>query len=90
MRRGNSISGVWMSPVTVRMLLQILSRSSYALFLTHFSIVLLANVLWVQAAWSMAGAAAWLTAGAWLACVAIALLFERFVERPLSAIRLPA
>ncbi len=70
-------------------LLQILSRSSYALFLTHFSIVLLANVLWVQFAWTFTGAAAWLTAGAWGACMATALVFERYVERPLSAIRLP-
>ncbi|MES2947611.1 MAG: acyltransferase family protein [Pseudomonadota bacterium] len=70
-------------------LLRVMSRSSYALFLTHFSIVLLANVVWAQGAWAFTGAALWVTAGAWVACVAISLLFERFVERPLSAIRIP-
>jgi peptidoglycan/LPS O-acetylase OafA/YrhL len=75
-------------PLATR-LLRVLSRSSYALFLTHFSIVLLGNVLWVQWAWSFAGAAAWFTVGAWLACMVIAFLFERFVERPLSAVRVP-
>lgn len=58
-------------------------------FLTHFTIVLLANVLWVQWGWTFAGAAAWFTAGAWVACIGVAMVFERFVERPLSAIRLP-
>ncbi len=71
-------------------LLRILSRSSYALFLTHFSIVLLANVLWARSAWTTPGGAAWFTAAAWVVCVAISMLFERLVERPLSAIRIPA
>jgi peptidoglycan/LPS O-acetylase OafA/YrhL len=70
-------------------LLRLLSRSSYALFLTHFSIVLLANVLWARMGWTFAGAAAWVTAGAWVICIAVSLLFERLVERPLSAIRIP-
>lgn len=73
--------GVW--------LLRRLSRSSYALFLTHFTIVLLANVLWVQWGWTFAGAAVWFTAGAWAVCILIAMVFERFVERPLSVLRLP-
>ncbi len=87
-RMGHEAKGPVLHPLAFR-LLRILSRSSYALFLTHFSIVLLANVLWAHAAWTFAGAAAWFTAGAWVACVAVSLLFERFVERRLSAIRIP-
>lgn len=75
---------------TALRVLRILSRSSYALFLTHFSIVLLANVLWAHLAWTVPGGAAWFTAGAWVVCVSISMLFERLVERPLSALRIPA
>ena len=70
-------------------LLRVFSRSSYALFLTHFAVVLLANVLWVRLAWTVPGAAAWFMAAAWALCVALSLLFERYVERPLSAVRIP-
>jgi peptidoglycan/LPS O-acetylase OafA/YrhL len=78
-----------LKPVALR-LLRLLSRSSYALFLTHFSIVLLANVLWTRFTWTVPGAAAWMTAAAWVVCVAVSMVFERLVERPLSAIRIPA
>ena len=70
-------------------LLGVLSRSSYALFLTHFCIVLLGNVMWTRWNWTFAGAAAWFVAGAWLVCVAVSLLFERFVGRPLTSLRVP-
>jgi peptidoglycan/LPS O-acetylase OafA/YrhL len=76
-------------PMALR-LLRILSRSSYALFLTHFSIVLMANVLWARSAWTAPSAAAWVTAAAWVVCVAVSMVFERCVERPLSAIRIAA
>lgn len=65
-----------------------LSRSSYALFLTHFSVLMLFNAAWAH--WGGGGpSAVW---AAWLAafatCQALALGFERWVERPLSALRL--
>jgi peptidoglycan/LPS O-acetylase OafA/YrhL len=77
------------TPTPLRVL-RLLGRSSYALFLTHFTVVLLANVLWVRVAWMGPGTAAWFMAAAWVVCVVISLVFERFVERPLSAIRIPA
>ncbi len=77
-------------PLALR-LLRLLSRSSYALFLTHFSIVLLANVVWERFGWTATGySVVWFAAVTWLVCVALSMLFERFVERPLSAIRIPA
>ena len=76
------------TPTRLRVL-RLLGRSSYALFLTHFTVVLLANVLWVRLGWAVPGAAAWFMAAAWVVCVAISLVFERYVERPLSAVRIP-
>lgn len=61
-------------------------RSSYALFLTHFCVLMLANVVWAVAGWTSAAAALVLTSAAWLACAALALVFERWVERPLGAL----
>lgn len=89
-RMGHSSAGAQPTrkPMPLRVL-RPLGRSSYALFLTHFTVVLLANVLWVRLAWTAPGAAAWFMAAAWVICVAISLLFERYVERPLSAIRIP-
>ncbi len=76
-------------PLALR-LLRVLSRSSYALFLTHFAILLLANVVWVRSVWTVPGTAVWFTAAAWAVCVVVSMLFERLVERPLSAMRIPA
>ena len=59
-------------------------NSSYALFLVHFSVLLLCNVLWVQLGLQGAGALAVVALGYWAASLAVALVFERWVERPLS------
>jgi peptidoglycan/LPS O-acetylase OafA/YrhL len=59
-------------------------NSSYALFLVHFSVLMLCNALWVQQGLQGAGALAWVVLGYWVASLGVALLFERWVERPLS------
>lgn len=61
-------------------------RSSYALFLTHFSVLMLANVVWAHLPWTFDGAVLVFTVCAWLCCIGLSLLFERWVERPLSAL----
>lgn len=61
-------------------------NSSYALFLVHFSVLMLCNALWVQQGLQGAGALAWVVLGYWVTCLAVALLFERWVERPLSGL----
>ena len=65
-----------------------LARSSYALFLTHFSVLMLCNALWAQMKWTFSGSAALGLLVAWAMCVGLALFFERWIERPLASIRL--
>jgi len=61
-------------------------NSSYALFLVHFSALMLCNALWVQLGLQGTGALAWMLLGYWAASLGAALLFERWVERPLSSL----
>lgn len=67
--------------------LHALGRSSYALFLVHFPVLMLGNALYARLGLSGAGATAALLLGCWLASLALALLFERRVEAPLARLR---
>lgn len=67
---------------------RVLGRCSYALFLTHFCMILLANVAWAHLQWTFAGSVGLVVLVAWSACVGLALAFERYVERPLAGLRL--
>jgi peptidoglycan/LPS O-acetylase OafA/YrhL len=71
-------------------LLRTLGGSAYALFLTHFAVIILANALWVHLEWNFTGAPAVLSLLAWLSCMVAGLLFARFIERPLLTVRLGA
>lgn len=75
-------------PAGMSRAVRVLGRCSYALFLTHFCVILLANVAWEQLQWTFSGSAGLVALVAWSACVALALAFERYVERPLSGLRL--
>lgn len=75
-------------PIGMSRAVRVLGRCSYALFLTHFCVILLANVAWSRLHWTFAGSAGLVALVAWGACVALALAFERYVERPLSGLRL--
>lgn len=75
-------------PVSLSRAVRVLGRCSYALFLTHFCVILLANVAWSHLQWTFWGSAGLFALVAWSACVALALAFERYVERPLSGLRL--
>jgi peptidoglycan/LPS O-acetylase OafA/YrhL len=75
-------------PVSMSRAVRVLGRCSYALFLTHFCVILLANVAWAHLQWTFAGSAGLVTLVAWSACVVLALAFERYIERPLSGLRL--
>ncbi len=64
--------------------LQQLGRSSYALFLVHFAVLMLANALY--ALWGQAGPGALLLTLAlgWAGSVGLAFVFERRIEAPLN------
>jgi len=61
-----------------------LGTTSYALFLVHFSVLMLGNALFVR--WGLHGesAAAQTLLACWLVAMAAAALFERWVEQPLA------
>ena len=64
--------------------LRYLSNSSYALFLVHFSILVLGNAWFSQLNSASATSAGVVLLTCWLVSMGLALLFVRWVERPLS------
>jgi peptidoglycan/LPS O-acetylase OafA/YrhL len=73
----------WLTPV-----ISALARSSYALFLVHFSVLILANTWFAQLHTSRSITVWCMLIGAWAVSQAVALVFERWVERPLSQLKL--
>ncbi len=67
--------------------LQDLGRSSYALFLVHFAVLMLANAAYAQLGRDDPASLAVMAAGYWLACMALAYAFARWIETPLARFR---
>ncbi len=67
-----------------------LGRISYALFLVHFPVCLLANALFVRLGLSAPDAALAFMALAWAASIAIATAFYRWIEKPAASGRIAA
>ncbi len=63
--------------------LQTLSNTSYALFLVHFSAVMVANTLYGQLGLNDPLSAGTIIALCWALSMGLSVLFERWVERPL-------
>ncbi len=61
-----------------------LSRTSYALFLVHYAVLLLANAAWVGLGWEDGNAAVFFLAGSWMLAVCFSYLFHYQVERRLA------
>lgn len=61
------------------------SSASYALFLVHFPICLLGNVVFDQMGWDGAEVSLLVSILTWAASWVVALIFHRRVEQPLSA-----
>lgn len=76
-------------PAPLRQLLHRGAQRSYALFLIHFPVLMLANALYAQLGSAGAGTLACFVAGYWLASMALAWVFERYVETPLARWGLP-
>jgi peptidoglycan/LPS O-acetylase OafA/YrhL len=73
----------WLAPV-----IAVLARSSYALFLVHFSVLILANTWFAQLHTSRSITLWGMLLGAWAASQMVALVFERWIERPLSQLKI--
>ncbi|WPC67458.1 acyltransferase family protein [Rhodoferax ferrireducens] len=71
-------------PASLSHAVALLGKTSYALFLVHFSVLMIGNALFAQ----LGLGASWLTwlflLGCWASCLGLAVLFERWVEAPLS------
>jgi peptidoglycan/LPS O-acetylase OafA/YrhL len=93
-RKGRASSNLESPPSRVRHVIRLLGQSSYALFLVHFSVLMLSNAGFAQ--WQ-AHYGSGLGAGNsvvlfWLAGLVLSLLagvgFHRWVEVPLSRLRM--
>ncbi len=71
-------------PATLSQAVSTLGKTSYALFLVHFSVLMIGNVLFAQLDLEGAGPAALTLLGSWASCVALSIWFERWIEAPLS------
>lgn len=58
-----------------------LSRTSYALFLVHYSVLLLANAAWAELGWEDSDAALFFIAGSWFVALGVSYLFHTQVEQ---------
>lgn len=76
-------------PSGLRRLLQTGGHTSYALFLVHFPVLMLANAAYAKFATGQPGTLAATVALYWLASMMLAWGFERWVERPLARWGLP-
>lgn len=77
-------------PAWLEQAVRVLGRSSYALFLVHFAVLMLANAAWSEWLDEAGLDPLAMLAVSWMACVGVALAFERWVERPLARLQLPA
>lgn len=73
-----------LAPTWLERALEALGRSSYALFLVHFPVLLLGNALFEAMEWSTPGAGLAMYVALWAVSVALGWAFERWVEAPLA------
>lgn len=71
-------------PASLTHAIGLLGQTSYALFLVHFSVLMLGNALFVQLGLSGTWPAVLVLLGCWTACLGLAVLFERWIETPLT------
>ena len=76
-------------PAGLRRLLQTGGHTSYALFLVHFPVLMLANALYAHLGSASTSTLACVVLGYWLTSMALAWAFERYVETLLARWGLP-
>ena len=70
-------------PPALTRLASLLGQTSYALFLVHFSVLMLGNALFEELELSGSGPAVLMLLACWATCMGLSVLFERGVEAPL-------
>jgi len=71
-------------PRTLDYAVDLMSRTSYALFLVHYSVLLLANAAWAQLGWEDGDAALFFMAGSWFVALGVSYLFHTQVEQRIA------
>ena len=71
-------------PRTLDYAVDLMSRTSYALFLVHYSVLLLANAAWAQLDWEDGDAALFFMAGSWFVALGVSYLFHTQVEQRIA------
>jgi peptidoglycan/LPS O-acetylase OafA/YrhL len=61
-----------------------LSSTSYALFLVHYAVLLLANAAWAELGWEDGNAALLFIGGSWLVALGVSYLFHTQVEQRIA------
>ena len=74
-------------PASLTNVIRRLGQASYALFLVHFSVLMLGNALFVRLGLRGTWPAALALLGSWVACLGLAVLFERWIEAPLYRLK---
>lgn len=68
-------------PRTLDYAVDLMSRTSYALFLVHYAVLLLANAAWAELGWEDGDAALFFIAGSWFVALGVSYLFHTQVEQ---------
>ena len=68
-------------PRTLDYAVDLMSRTSYALFLVHYAVLLLANAAWAELGWEDGDAALLFIAGSWFVALGVSYLFHTQVEQ---------
>ncbi|WP_114972065.1 acyltransferase family protein [Rhodoferax ferrireducens] len=71
-------------PASLSNVVALLGKTSYALFLVHFSVLMLGNALFARLGLGGTWPAVLFLLGCWASCLGLAVGFERWVEAPLG------
>lgn len=82
--RQNMVASPVRLPASLSNAVALLGKTSYALFLVHFSVLMLGNALFAHLGLGNSWLIWLFLLGCWASCMGLAVGFERWVEAPLS------
>ena len=77
-------------PASISHAVGVLGQTSYAIFLVHFPILMISNGLFVRLGLNGTWPAMLVLLCCWVACLGLAVLFEHWIEAPLSRLSRPS